>query len=387
MKILTPVRVTDSNLSEQEKLAKRQEIVAEAYQKLPSLFDTRDLPKTVGQKNCENWLGSISLPVGVAGPVGIIYQNQPSSHYLPIATTEGALVASISRGSKAIGHAGGAKVMVKKSGMTRSPVFACQSGEAAFKLEEFINQNKDELIRLAQSTSRHLTYLSHQSWVRGRHLYLRLCFDTDQAMGMNMVTIATQAVTAWLEASVHDVRLIALSSNVCSDKKDNFINTLLGRGYWAQAEVWLSKDVLAQVLKTNPETMIKTHLQKNLVGSNLAGSFSQNAHVANVLAGVFLATGQDPAHIIEGSRAFLAVEPEAGGVYVSLTLPNLNMGTVGGGTYLPAQKEVRQLMGFGDLPTDRLVAITAAGCLAGEISLLAALSNQTLAKAHQELAR
>lgn len=387
MKILTPIRVTDTDLSEQEKLAKRQEIIVRSYQKLPSLFSTRDLPETVGQKNCENWLGSISLPVGIAGPVDIIYQDQLSSHYLPVATTEGALVASISRGAKALGHAGGARVIVKKSGMTRSPVFACQSGEAALKLEKFINQNIDELIRLAQGTSRHLTYLSHQCWVRGRHLYLRLCFDTDQAMGMNMVTIATQAVSSWLEASFQDIKLIALSSNVCSDKKDNFINSLLGRGYWAQAEVWLSGDVLAQVLKTNSETMIETHLQKNLIGSNLAGSFSQNAHVANVLAGVFLATGQDPAHVVEGSRAFLAVEPEADGIYASLTLPNLNMGTIGGGTYLPAQKEARQLMGFGDLQTDKLVAITAASCLAGEISLLAALSNQTLAKAHQELAR
>lgn len=124
-----------------------------------------------------------------------------------------------------------------------------------------------------------------------------------------------------------------------------------------------------------------------MIGSNIAGSFSQNAQVANVLAGIFIATGQDPAHIVEGSKAFLNVAKEMGGVYVSLTLPNLNMGTVGGGTYLPSQREARELIGFGELKTDQLVAVTAASCLAGELSLLASLTEKSLAKAHQTLAR
>lgn len=387
MKILPTVRITDSSLSEREKLLARQAIITDSYKALPELFSFVGLPETVGQKNCENWIGSISLPVGVVGPVGMIYKDQPSSHYVPLATTEGALVASVSRGAKALSHAGGAKVLVKKVGMSRSPVFVCQSGEAALALLNFVETHQSDIKKTSEGTSRHLRYLSHQGWVRGKHLYLRFVFDTSEAMGMNMVTIATGKITDWLESQVKGVKLVALSSNVCSDKKDNLINTILGRGYWAQAEAWLSTEVLELVLKTNSEQMLATHLQKNLIGSNLAGSFSQNAQVANVLAGIYLATGQDPAHIVEGSRAFLTVTPENDGVYVSLTLPNLNMGTVGGGTYLPAQAQARELMGFGELSTDKLVALTAVSCLAGELSLLASLGEKSLAKAHQTLAR
>lgn len=387
MKILPTVRIVEPNLTETERVKKRQDIIRGEFKDLPDLFNIDRLPESAGQKNCENWIGSVVLPVGVVGPLGMIFEGQTSCHYLPLATTEGALVASVSRGSKAVCHAGGARVMVKKMGMSRAPVFACTSGEAAFELAKFIDENVDELKRLSEGTSGHLKYLAHQSWVRGKHLYVRFVFDTDEAMGMNMVTIASQAISDWLEEKFPDIKLIALSSNACSDKKDNFINVVLGRGYWSQAEVWLSPEVIKNVLKTTPQKLVTTHLQKNLIGSNVAGSLSQNAQVANVLAGIFLATGQDPAHVVEGSKAFLFANEESGGVYVSLTLPNLNLGTIGGGTCLPAQKAARELLGMGELKTKELVALTAVACLAGEISLLAALSEKSLAQAHQSLAR
>lgn len=387
MKILPTVRIVEPNLSETERVRKRQAIIRGEFRDLPDLFNIDRLPESVGHKNCENWIGSVVLPVGVVGPLVMIFEGQTSSHYLPVATTEGALIASLSRGAKAVCQAGGARVLVKKIGMSRAPVFACASGAAAFDLAKFIDENVDKLKELSQTTSRHLKYLTHQSWVRGKHLYVRFVFDPDEAMGMNMVTIASQAIADWLEKSFPEIKLVALSSNVCSDKKDNFINTVLGRGYWAQAEVWLSPDVIEPLLKTTAQQLVTTHLQKNLIGSNVAGSLSQNAQVANVLAGIYLATGQDPAHIVEGSKAFLFASEESGGVYFSLTLPNLNLGTIGGGTYLPAQQAARALLGMGEIKTKELVAVTATACLAGEISLLAALAEKSLAQAHQNLAR
>lgn len=386
MNKLKSLRITDETLSESKKIATRQAIISEVVGDLPALFDRNNLPDCVGDKNCENWVGSVPLPVGVAGPLTINFLKKTTKHYLPLATTEGALVASISRGAKVISLSGGANVVIEKMGMSRAPVFKCETGAQALEVKQFIEKNIDKLIEVAEETSNHLKYLSHQIFIRGQYLYLRLSFDTDQAMGMNMVTIASQAVANWLESQFNEVSLVALSSNVCTDKKDNLINTLYGRGYWAQAEVIISDEVIRQNLKTTREKIKEVHLQKNLIGSNLAGSFSQNAHVANVLAAIYLATGQDPAHVVEGSRAFLSVNDHKKGLYISLTLPSINVGTVGGGTYLPAQKQARDLIGR-ELKTEKLVAVISGACLAGELSLIASLSAHSLAKAHQDLGR
>jgi len=393
------LRLKDSNLSQKEKTTKRQAIITSVVgSKLNSLYQINNLPDSIGEKNCENWLGSVSLPVGVAGPIGIIAESESgqeqknnqklTEYYIPLATTEGALVASVGRGSKAILNAGGAQVIVEKKGMTRAPVFECEDGAQALELVDFLGGNVAKIKKIAKDTSRHLKYISHQAFIRGRCVYVRFVFDTDQAMGMNMTTIAAQEVAVFIEENVRGVKLLALSSNVCTDKKDNLINSILGRGYWAQAEVILPEKVISEVLKTKTDKLLKTHLQKNLIGSNIAGSFSQNAQVANVVAGIFIATGQDPAHVVEASKAFLSLEKVKGGLYASLTLPNLNMGTVGGGTYLPAQSEARKLIGGGkNIEAEELVRVTAGACLAGELSLLASLSEHTLACAHQKLGR
>lgn len=390
MRNLSSLRVSDPDQNELKNLQQRQRMITEVYTDLPHLFSDQNLPQTVGKKNCENWVGGISIPVGIAGPITINFNNQIDNYYIPLATTEGALVASVSRGAKALASGkakDSVKVIVKKQGMSRAPVFECGSGEQAFQVFEFVKNNIKQIIEVAEKTSNHLQYLNHQGWVRGKYLYLRFNFDTDQAMGMNMVTIATQAIATFIESKLPFVKLIALSSNVCTDKKDNVINSLLGRGYYAQAEAVISKKVLKEVLKIDSKKIIKIHIQKNLVGSNLAGSFSQNAHVANILAGLYLATGQDVAHIVDGSKAFLSLSGEGEDLYVSLTMPNLNMGIVGGGTYLPSQKEARELIGLGEIETDKLVAVTVVACLAGELSLLASLGENTLAKAHQNLGR
>ncbi|MBD3250825.1 MAG: 3-hydroxy-3-methylglutaryl-CoA reductase [Candidatus Pacebacteria bacterium] len=375
----------------------------------------------VGSKNCENLIGSVEVPVGLAGPVRARlvgqefreqHQKQEVEFFLPLATTEGALVASVNRGCKAINHGQEAMVFVERVGMTRAPVFELEDGRAAQEFSAWIKQNFREIKQLCQQTSNHLKLVSHQTWIRGRLVFVRFVFDTDQAMGMNMVTIALKHAWQQKISQFEQVRLVSISGNLCADKKPALVNKLLGRGWSVQAEVKLSEKVVKSILKTTPLDLIKAHQVKNLIGSNLAGSFSQNMHVANMVAALFLATGQDMAHIVEASQADLTVEwlkfktgqpiqatfqkekkqtktekNINNDLYISLNLPNLNLGVVGGGTGLPAFSQARNLISGQEITSSQLAAAVGLAALAGEISGLAALSSQQLASAHQQLAR
>lgn len=378
-----------NGLPAHEAVKQRQELIANG-QDYPDLFTTHLDLETVTKRNCENLIGSVELPVGAAGPLRVCGGGLDEEVWVPLATTEGALVASVNRGCKALTTAGGARVLVERRGMTRSPVFECPSGEEAQKFVAWFESHLDRVQTIAEKTSRHLKLLTHHTWIRGRYVYIRFAFDTDEAMGMNMVTIALQeALQEYIGGKGrHKIRLVSLSSNVCTDKKDSTLNALLGRGYWTQAEAFLSTKIVESILHTNFDSLLQVHVQKNLVGSNIAGSSSQNAHVANVLAALYLATGQDLAHVVDGSRAFLSLEKVDDQLYTSLTLPSVNVGVVGGGTGLAAQKQARQLIRGGqDLSATGLAAVVAAAALAGELSLMAALAEHKLACAHQQLGR
>jgi hydroxymethylglutaryl-CoA reductase (NADPH) len=357
------------------------------------LFSMNFSPEIVGQKNIENLIGSISLPVGIAGPVKVISDALNEEIFLPMATTEGALVASYNRGCKVITQAGGAQVFVKKIGITRAPVFSCKDGGTARKLVVWLEKNQAKLAQVTESTSKHLKLLSFTCWVRGKYVFVRFVFDPDQAMGMNMASIALQYL--WDEflskqtlLKKWQVELTSLSSNACADKKDSEINQLLGRGYAVQAEVVIPHAKLKKLLKVAAEDFFHTHVVKNLHGSSLAGSSSQNMHFANGLAALFLATGQDPAHVTEASQGSTIVELQPKGLYVCVNLPDLPLGVVGGGTWLPAQTQARKLVRSGKtLSSQQLAAAIGVGVLAGEISGIAALTNHSLAGAHLKLAR
>ncbi len=355
------------------------------------LFSVSENLSCANQCNCENMIGSVSVPVGLAGPAKVILSGQETNCFMPLATSEGALVASVSRGLKAINQAGGSQVIVKNFGMTRAPVFAFKNGQEAFAFVDYLeNQETIEKIKeITEATSSHLKLKDLKSFVRGRNVYVRFSFFTDQAMGMNMVTIALQKLWEDLLINYEGIEMLALSSNVCIDKKASFINQLLGRGYSAQAEVFLSEEILQNTLKTTSKALLKTHHSKNLMGSNLAGSNSQNMQFANVVAAFYLATGQDMAHVTEASQGNTIIEETNDGLYVAVNLPDLPLGTIGGGVNLPSQKELRELIcqDKTSLTAVELAAILAIGVLAAEISGLAALSSNTLAKAHQRLAR
>ena len=351
-------------------------------------FDAAD-----ADPNIDNMIGAVQVPLGVAGPVSVDGGAFAGDRYLPMATTEGALVASVNRGCSVIDAAGGAIARVTKCGMTRAPVFRVADVAEAEALAGWVRDNESTLRAAAESTTSHGELLGVTPYVVGNNVYLRFRFDTKDAMGMNMVTIATGEASAVVEAETN-ASLVALSGNLCSDKKPAAVNAVEGRGRSVAADVELPRDVVTERLHTTPEAITEINTRKNHVGSAKAGALGFNAHVANAVAAMFLATGQDEAQVVEGANAITTAETTAdGGLYVSVSLASLEVGTVGGGTGLPTQAaglDVLGVRGGGDPPgsnADALAEAIAVGALAGELSLLAALGSRHLASAHEDLGR
>ncbi|MFB6070246.1 MAG: hydroxymethylglutaryl-CoA reductase (NADPH) [Halanaeroarchaeum sp.] len=350
-------------------------------------FDPAD-----AETNVENLVGAAQVPIGLAGPVHVEGEAATGEYVLPLATTEGALVASVNRGCSALEAAGGATVRVTKREMTRAPVFRVEDVAVGDDVAAWVRANEDRLADAAEATTTHGELASVTPYVVGDSVFVRFGFDTKDAMGMNMVTIATAAAADLIESET-GADLVALSGNMCTDKKPAAINAVEGRGRSVTADVRLPRDVVADRFDTTPEAIAAVNTRKNLVGSAKAGSLGFNAHAANVVAAVFVATGQDPAHVVEGANAITTVEARGDELYASVSFASLELGTVGGGTTLPTQSEALAVLGLaggGDPPgsnADALAEIIAAGALAGELSLLAALASRHLAGAHEDLGR
>jgi len=346
----------------------------------------------VADANVENMIGAAQIPLGIAGPLPIDGECTSDAVYLPLATTEGALVASVNRGAAAIRDAGEASTRVLKRGMTRAPVFSVANVEEAAAVADWVRASFDDLAAAAESTTSHGELQEVTPYVVGDSVFLRFSYDTKDAMGMNMATIATRAAAEVVEEET-PASLVAVSGNLCTDKKPAAINAIQGRGRSVAADVFLPSEVVEARFGTTAEAIAEVNTRKNLIGSAKAASFGFNAHVANVVAAAFLATGQDIAQVVEGANAITSVEARESGLYASVTLPSLAVGTVGGGTKLPTQSEALDILGIaggGDPPGsngDALAEVVAAGALAGELSLLGALAGRHLASAHAEHGR
>ena len=355
-------------------------------------FFSLDAERAV-KANIENLIGVAQVPMGVAGPVQVRGDFADGLYHLPLATTEGALVASVNRGCTAINKSDGAASFVIKDGMARAPVLKARNISHAKEALAFIEHNKAKLKEITESTSKFLKFREIQSWVVGRNLFLRFVFKTGDAMGMNMATIATDKAVKFLESET-GLKHVALSGNVCVDKKSSALNLIQGRGKTVISEVVLTREVIKQVLKTSPEAMADIVYRKCLLGSALAASYGFNAQFANVIAAIFIATGQDAAHVVEGSQGFTTAElTDEGDLLFSVTIPSLQVGTVGGGTALGTQREALELIGVhgaGEPPGSnalKFAEIVGAAVLAGEISLIGALGARHLAEAHVKLNR
>ncbi len=328
-------------------------------------------------RNIENLIGAAQIPLGVAGPI--------NNHYIPLATTEGALVASISRGCKAVSAAGGTTVMVEDVGQTRGPVFRVKNLSLAFDAKNWIENNFKLLSQATQKTSSHLKLLKTSVALVGRNLFVRFQYLTTDAMGMNMATFATEKAVKLIEQKTQ-AKCIALAGNFDIDKKAAWLNFISGRGKRVWAEVVLTAEIVKKILKSTPKQIAEVVYRKNHLGSIMAGSVGFNAHYANCVAAIFAATGQDLAHVVEGSLGVTTAEVLLDqDLYFAIYLPSLIVGTVGGGTHLPTQQEGLKIMKVSNVL--EYSQIVGAAVLAGELSLIASLAEGTLAKAHQRLGR
>lgn len=345
-----------------------------------------------GTRHCENMIGVTQIPVGVAGPLLVSHTSfESKEYYVPLATTEGALVASVSRGCKAITESGGVNTDSLRIGASRGPVFKVKNLRENRLLHEFLVSHEAEIKEIVEATSHHLTLKALSSQGVGRYRYVRFVYDTQDAMGLNMVTIATEKAARYIESKTGAL-CTALSGNFCVDKKPSWQNFINGRGIQVWAEVVVPKSILSRVLKTSASRVYETWLSKCMLGSVMSGSMGFNAQYANIVAALFIATGQDPAHVVEGSLGVTTAEVLNGqDLYLSVYLPDVMVGTVGGGTGLATQHEALSILGVanggGGEYALRFAEIVGAAALAGELSLLSSLEQGTLAQAHQTLGR
>ena len=346
---------------------------------------TINLPAVTG-RNIDSPIGVVQVPVGVAGPVKVKGDHADGTYPIFLATTEGALVASVNRGCTAINGAGGARAKILKDEMTRAPVFKTKSITDSVQFVDWVQKNYAEIKKEAETNSRFTRLHSITPFYIGRNVWLRFAYETGDAAGLNMVTIATQRAVDWIMANQKFAKIVALSGNVCVDKKASGLNFVLGRGKSVVAEVVIPRNVVQKVLKCTPEEFVEVNYRKNMLGSILANALAFNAHQANIIAAAFIALGQDAAHVVDGSMGVTTAEVEENGdLYISVTIPALYVGTVGGGTRVETQRELLEAMKVKS--SKELAEVIAVAALAGDISLIGALATGTLAQAHAKLGR
>ncbi|XP_058809317.1 3-hydroxy-3-methylglutaryl-coenzyme A reductase [Phymastichus coffea] len=360
------------------------------------LDDLKDLPyhhydysKVLGSC-CENVLGYVPIPLGIAGPLKI----DGEFYHIPMATTEGCLVASTNRGSRALIGCGVTSRVVA-DGMTRGPVVRfpdiVRASEAMTWMQ--IPENFDKMKTSFDETSRFARLTRIQIRIAGRQLFIRFVAKTGDAMGMNMLSKGTEKSLHTVQERFPDMEILSLSGNFCSDKKPAAVNWIEGRGKSVVCEAIVPAEIVSSVLKTTTHALVDVNINKNMIGSAVAGSIGGfNAHAANVVTAIYIATGQDPAQNVGSSNCMTLMEPwgpDGNDLYVSCTMPSIEVGTVGGGTGLPAQGACLAMLGVkgahAETPgqnADKLARIVCAAVLAGELSLMAALTAGHLVKSH-----
>ena len=340
------------------------------------------------QGNIENFTGVAQVPLGIAGPLLVHGEYAQGEFLVPLATTEGTLVASYNRGIKLLNLAGGVKCTVVDDQMQRAPVFIFDSAREARDFRAWVDEHFAEIAAEAEATTRVGKLLNIDIYMASKFAYLRFNYYTGDAAGQNMVGRATFAACSWILEQVSTVRRFYLESNLATDKKASQVNVMRTRGKRVIAEAIIPRDSLIQNMRVDPETL---HYHANVanVGSFLSGANNNGCHSPNAITAVFIATGQDVANVAESSAGIVYTEvTEDRDLYISITLPSLIVATYGGGTSLPTQRECLEAMScYGRDKVKKFTEIVAGAVLAGEISLAAAISSLDWVSSHEQYGR
>ena len=340
----------------------------------------------------ENFVGAVTVPLGLAGPLRFAGEETSGLLVAPMATTEGALVAATSRGALALTRAGGVRARVLSRQMIRAPLFGFRDGAAAVQFADWIGRVREPLAAAASAGSRHTRLLDLRPFVIGRDVHLVMTFDTGDAAGQNMVTLATARMTAWITRELAREpalapEVVTVEGQMSGDKNLSFFNASHGRGARVSAECAVPRAIVEKILRVAPEALGRAH-HAGTAAALQAGVVGYNANVANVLAALFLATGQDVACVHESAFGILTLDASGGDVYANLLLPSLVVGTVGGGTELAGPRACLESLGCaGTGKVRRFAEIVAGFALALELSSYAAMVNGDFAAAHEELGR
>jgi len=340
-------------------------------------------------RNIENFIGTVRVPVGLAGPLRVNGAHALGDYYVPLATTEAALVASYSRGALLITEAGGCACAVLNEGVTRAPGFAFATLGESVAFVAWASMSFAALKEAAGKTTRHGELVDMQLTVEGNHVHVQLEFMTGDAAGQNMVTIATEAICAYMvEHSPVHPRYWFVEANMSGDKKATTHSFMTVRGKKVSAEVVVPAALIEGRLHTTARAMAD-YARMSVLGGVMSGSIGVQGHYANGLAALFIACGQDAACVAEAAVGVTRFEArDDGGLYAAVTLPNLIVGTVGGGTQLPTQRACLEILGLAGSGHARAFSEVAAGlALAGELSIIGALTAGHFTRAHQRLAR
>lgn len=342
--------------------------------------------------NCENFTGVAQIPIGFAGPLTVNGEHAQGGFYIPLATTEGTLVASYNRGIKLLNQSGGVKTTLIGDAMQRAPVFVFEDARGGRDFVHWINANMSQIREAAEATSSIVKLTEIDSYLSNKFAYLRFNYTTGDAAGQNMVGRATSAACSWIRDAYAGanapIQRFFLESNLATDKKASHINTMRTRGKRVVAEVVVPRDALIQTMRVTPEALVY-HSHVANVGAFLSGVNNNGLHSVNGITAMFIATGQDVANVAESSTGILysEVTPE-NDLYISMTIPSLIVATYGGGTGLATQKECLAILDcVGQGKVRKFAEIVAGVVLAGELSLASAISSSDWVSSHEEYGR
>lgn len=356
-------------------------------------YNTSALDSRSVSGNIENFIGTISVPVGFAGPLNIHYKSDSQDVVAPLATTEGALVSSVQRGSLAINLSGGVTVRTLSNKMIRAPQYEFNSLDAAIDFQKWISSKIETLKSLVKDKSNHAKLIEIDSKNFGRTVHLRFVYSTGNAAGQNMTTFCTSYLCQFINEKFvsetgHAILSYIIEGNLSSDKKVSALSAIEGRGHSVIAEATIKGQVLRKILKISAESLFANYTRSKSARI-YTGMIGFNINVSNIVAAMFLATGQDIACIHESSIAELHMEPKGEDLYVSLLMPSLVVGTVGGGTQLPAFRENIELLGCyqHSQSADRLAEAIVSFALALELSTVSAVGGGQFVEAHEVFGR